>query len=208
MSSFTKQLRGLLLCLPIIAASGFAIFGATAQTTPPTVPTGEISTQTMADYTSYPSGINALAAPNVQPLIMLVMSRDEQLFNKAYPDYTALAVGGQINTTYLDSFAYNGYFDSNICYSYSTSSNYYQAVTSVNTGSHACAGGAYWSGNFLNWVAMSRLDILRWTFYGGTRSTDTATTTVLATNTKGARGKIQLVWSDVVRSRRASFRRS
>jgi len=176
MSNFTKLLRGLLLILPIVAISSFAIF---AGTTPPVIPTGQISTQTMANFTSYPSGVNGLAAPNVQPLIMLVMSRDEQLFNKAYPDYTALVAGGPINTTYSDAFAYNGYFDPNICYSYSGANNYYQAVTSTNTGTHQCSGGTYWSGNFLNWVAMSRLDVLRWTFYGGTRSTDTATKTVL-----------------------------
>ncbi len=71
-----KMLRGLLLILPIVAISSFAIF---AGTTTPVVPTGQISpsTQTMATYTSYPAGVNGLAAPNVQPLIMLVMSRDE-----------------------------------------------------------------------------------------------------------------------------------
>jgi Tfp pilus assembly protein, tip-associated adhesin PilY1 len=180
MSKFTQMLRGLLLSLPIIAISGLAILGASAQVAPAGTPAGQISTQNMSDFESYPSGVNALAAPNVPPLIMLVMSRDEQLFNKAYPDYTALVAGGSVNTTYLDSFAYNGYFDPNICYTYDSTNKYYKAAASVSTGTHQCAtGNSYWSGNFMNWVAMSRLDILRWTFYGGTRSTDTAAKTVL-----------------------------
>ncbi len=179
MSKFTQLLRGLLISLPILVISGVAIFGVSAQIAT-AVPTGKISTQDMADFESYPSGVSERSATIVPPLIMLVMSRDEQLFNKAYPDYTALVAGGPVNTTYLDSFSYNGYFDPDICYTYDSANKYYKAAANVTAGTHQCAtGNKYWSGNFMNWVAMSRLDILRWTFYGGTRSVDTATKTVL-----------------------------
>ena len=107
------------------------------------------------------------------PLMMIVMSRDEQLFNKAYPDYTDLDGNGQLDTTYNNAFEYTGYFDPNICYTYS--SNQFAATSAATT--HQCGGT--WSGNFLNWVTMSRLDMLRFVLYGGYRSTDTATSTVL-----------------------------
>lgn len=191
MSTFTKLLRGLLVSLPFLVISVLAVVGVNAQTST-TTPSGVISTQTMADFTSYPAGINTQASTTVAPLIMLVMSRDEQLFNKAYSDYTELNASDTApETTYTDSFTYNGYFDPTICYTFngsatsgdnapSSSTAYFQAATNVSVGVHECPSGRkYWSGNFLNWVAMSRLDILRWTFYGGTRSTDQSTKTVL-----------------------------
>jgi type IV pilus assembly protein PilY1 len=183
MSKSSSRVRQLLLGLPLALLSAAALYlDSAAVDAPPATPTQISDTATMsnANYEAYPSGINALAAPNVQPLIMLVMSRDEQLFNKAYPDFTDLDGDGKPDTTYTDSFAYNGYFDPNICYSYSSTGGLYKAAASVTPGTHKCATGkGYWSGNFLNWIAMSRLDVLRWTFYGGLRSTDTATSTIL-----------------------------
>ncbi|QNK00490.1 hypothetical protein [Dyella telluris] len=184
------SLRGWLVALPIALLTVLAVWTVGAQTSGATIPSGPISTGlnsnfSMSNYTAYPAGINALSAPDVPPIIMLVMSRDEQLFNKAYSDYTDLNNDGTLDTTYLDSFTYNGYFDPNICYTYTKTGlpgggAGYQAAASVSVGVHECASGnSYWSGNFLNWVAMSRLDIIRWTLYGGTRQTDTATATVL-----------------------------
>jgi Tfp pilus tip-associated adhesin PilY1 len=130
------------------------------------------------DFTSYPV-INASSAA---PLVMLVMSRDEQLFIKAYPDYTDLDGDGIVDTTYNDAFDYSGYFDSNLCYTYA-SSQYKASARATGASStndqknHQCSGN--WSGNFLNWLTMSRLDVVRFVLAGGYRSTDTASTTVL-----------------------------
>jgi len=182
MTKFNVLMRGLGLCLPVLLLSAVAVVTVSAQSTVPTVEDGRISGSGMPDFESYPSGVNVLAASNPPPLIMLVMSRDEQLFNKAYPDYTDLNGDGTVDTTYVDSFEYNGYFDSDICYVYDTTNNYFKAKSKVTAG-HACGASnkntSLWSGNFLNWVAMSRVDVLRWTFYGGTRQTDTASSTVL-----------------------------
>src|SRR5690606_25946572 len=115
-------------------------------------------------------------------------SRDEQLFNKAYPDYTDLDGDGQLDTTYQDKFDYSGYFDSGLCYSYSTSNNRFKAAAVAtdldgNGKAHECGTGSgnttLWSGNFLNWISMSRIDVLRYVLFGGYRSSDTATRTVL-----------------------------
>jgi len=111
----------------------------------------------------------------VPPLMMMVMSRDEQLFNKAYPDYTDLDPDSHngIDTTYNDGFDYSGYFDPKLCYAYA-SSQFSASAAATGTNLHQCSSA--WSGNFLNWAAMSRVDLLRFVLYGGMRSTDGATT--------------------------------
>lgn len=109
------------------------------------------------------------------PLMMMVMSRDEQLFNKAYSDYSDIGGGpngepdGILDTTYLDTFEYGGYFDSRLCYTYS-GGVFKAAAVAGGTNSHSCT--SQWSGNFMNWATMSRLDVMRSVLYGGLRSTD------------------------------------
>lgn len=107
------------------------------------------------------------------PRVMLVMSRDHQLSMKAYNDYSDLTGDGVLDTTYTDSVEYYGYFDSKRCYTY-TGSGRFEPSAPVASGTHQCSGE--WSGNFLNWASMTRMDVLRKTLYGGYRSTDNATT--------------------------------
>lgn len=104
------------------------------------------------------------------PLMMMVMSRDEQLFNKAYSDYTDLDDDGILDTTYQDKFDYSGYFDPKLCYGNNTA-QFKATGASSGVNGHSCAGSD-WSGNFLNWATMSRLDVLRFVLYGGQRSVD------------------------------------
>ncbi|RDZ29249.1 pilus assembly protein [Lysobacter silvisoli] len=123
---------------------------------------------TLADQPLYLGG-------NAPPLMMLVASRDEQLFDKAYTDYTDISGDGVVDNTYNNRIDYEGYFDPFLCYVYA--SGVFKAKPERNT-DHKC-GGSAWSGNFLNWITMSRLDVLRYVLYGGMRTTDTATDTVL-----------------------------
>ena len=130
------------------------------------------------DYAASPNQGTTTSPPQV----MLVMPVDHQLFKRSYSDYTDLDGDSVIDTNYKDTFDYAGYFDSSWCYAYSSSDNRYKPVAqSTGTNGHFCTDNtlAPWSGNFLNWVTMSRLDILRNILYGGFRSIDTATTTVL-----------------------------
>ncbi len=127
-----------------------------------------------------------LAQP-VKPLLMLNLSRDHQLYFKLYNDYTDLtdssggagAADGVINqydTTYNPNYQYYGYFDSDKCYTYTTSSPYYFYPTSwygKPDATKGCNGDKEWSGNFLNWGSMTRMDAVRKMLYGGLRSTDT-----------------------------------
>lgn len=110
-----------------------------------------------------------------RPMIMLNMSKDHQLFYRAYDEFSDLDNDGIPETTYKHSFTYYGYFDPYKCYSYSGTSNKFSPA-SVNTNKY-CSGD--WSGNFLNWATMTRMDVVRKVLYGGNRATDSATTTVL-----------------------------
>ncbi len=136
----------------------------------------------MSDFAAAPIEI----VQNVPPLVMLTMSMDHQYWLKAYNDYTDLTGDGDIERTYDDSFEYYGYFHSERCYRYTDASGTFAAVgVAAGTNDHYCTGTLdnAWSGNFLNWATMTRMDIVRKILYGGYRSTvtngDTATSTIL-----------------------------
>lgn len=115
-----------------------------------------------------------LVTQAVPSLVMLNVSNDNQLYFQAYPDYADLTGDGAANTTYTHSFDYYGYFDAYKCYSYSGGVFAPAAITSTKY----CAG-SQWSGNFLNWLTMARIDVVRKILYGGYRSTDSASQTIL-----------------------------
>lgn len=115
----------------------------------------------------------------IAPLVMLNMSNDNQLFFQAYPEYADLTGDGNIEFTYTHSFEYYGYFDPNQCYSYDTANNRYSPEGETSDGYCDNVSGGDWSGNFLNWVSMARIDVVRKILYGGYRSTDDTDLTVL-----------------------------
>lgn len=118
-----------------------------------------------------------LSAP-VRPIMMLNLSRDHQFFFKLYDDYSDLDGDGLADTTYKNDYDYFGYFDSAKCYVYSNNRfepSGYMIARYCNNGSAVNE----WSGNFLNWASMTRMDAVRKILYGGFRSTDTSTLTVL-----------------------------
>jgi type IV pilus assembly protein PilY1 len=128
-----------------------------------------------ADYQALP--LNSAAI--VPPLVMLTLSRDHQLHYKAYNDYSDLDGDGNLETSYTDAISYYGYFDPAKCYQYDTPDGRFEpAALASGAHSHYCDGSS-WSGNFLNWATMTRMDTVRKLLYGGLRSTDTQNTTVL-----------------------------
>ena len=113
------------------------------------------------------------------PMVLFAMSFDNELFKKAYSDYTDVNGDGVIDTGYIDSIDYYGYFESNWCYNYANG-RFQPISAATGANSHFCTtSGASWSGNFLNWASMTRIDLIRKVLYGGKRSTDTSTLTVL-----------------------------
>lgn len=117
-----------------------------------------------------------LNAP-VAPIVMLNMSKDHQLFYKAYDDYSDVNKDGVLDTTYNHQIDYYGYFDTQKCYVYS-SGRYEPASLTADKYCNETTTGQ-WAGNFLNWATMTRIDAVRKILYGGLRSTDSTTETVL-----------------------------
>ena len=111
---------------------------------------------------------------NPPPLNLLVLGRDHKLYYEAYNDYTDLNNDGVIDIGYKPSqITYFGYFDSYKCYTYDGS----KFVPASVTTNKQCSG--QWSGDWLNYVTTARIDALRKVLYGGRRSTDSSTATVL-----------------------------
>lgn len=136
---------------------------------------------------------NAYAAPaqqplfqtnSVKPIMMLNMSKDHQMFFKVYDDYSDItdpnggAADGTPDTTYVPKYEYYGYFDGKKCYEYK-SDNLFEPVALADADHYCVSGNKQWSGNFLNWASMTRIDAIRKILYGGLRSTDNTTTTIL-----------------------------
>ncbi|MBV5316672.1 MAG: hypothetical protein JZU50_02580 [Desulfobulbaceae bacterium] len=136
----------------------------------------EVSSDPMVRFSSVPLNVTGT---NVTPLVMLNVSRDHQLSTKAYTDYADLDGNGMPETTYTDGIDYYGYFDSRKCYAYATSPDRRFVPTAQATGpcKHYCSG--QWSGNFLNWATMTRIDVVRKLLYGGMRAFDSGARTVL-----------------------------
>ena len=127
-------------------------------------------------------GSNAIAqlplflGQSVKPLAMLNLSVDHQLFFEAYPDYADLNNDGRPDNGYVHAVDYFGYFDPYKCYSFVSGVFEPQTITSDK---FCDPTQTHWSGNFLNWATMTRIDVVRKILYGGNRSTDTATDTIL-----------------------------
>lgn len=88
-----------------------------------------------------------------------------------YPTAVSSAYRGR----YEPASEFVGYFDSNKCYNYDSSSGWFVPTGAATN--HACSGE--WSGNFLNWASMTGLDEFRYAMSGGNRYRDTSTETVL-----------------------------
>ena len=133
------------------------------------------------------------------PLVMLNMARDHKLYYEAYNDYSDLDGDGTLDLIYKPGqIDYYGYFDSYKCYDYDESAGLFKPITATNNpvfvktdGSamtelekaaerllrKTCTG--HWTGDWLNYVTTSRMDALRKVLFGGSRSTDSETQTVL-----------------------------
>jgi len=112
------------------------------------------SAESNADYTHTPLFMSNTVAPNV----MILLDNSGSMNDMAY------------KTAYNPATTYYGYFLATSNYSYNT-------VTSKFT----INSGGTWSGNFLNWATMRKIDIARKVLVGGkasSRAGDSVTTNV------------------------------
>lgn len=134
-----------------------------------------LGTQALAEVAPLPIAQTPLFLRQPEaPLNLMVMGRDHKLYYEAYNDASDLNNDGLVDVGYKPStITYYGLFDSFMCYAYSGG----VFTPSVRTSNKKCSGA--WSGDFLNYVTTSRIDALRKVLYGGKRSTDTLTSTIL-----------------------------
>lgn len=113
-----------------------------------------------------------------QPLVLLTMSRDHKLYYEAYNDASDINGDGILDVGFKPTINYYGYFDSSKCYDWSgTSERFVPSSVTTDKTDKKCSGK--WSGNFLNYITMTRMDSMRKVLYGGYRSTDGDAVTVL-----------------------------
>jgi Tfp pilus tip-associated adhesin PilY1 len=124
------------------------------------------------------AGDDQIYATTVPPVVLMVMGRNHKLYYEAYNDASDLDGDGKLDVGYNPDIHYYGYFDSYKVYKYDSVNNrFYPVRYTVDKKVTPLSGE--WSGDFLNYVTMSRIDVLRKVLYGGYRSVDTATETVL-----------------------------
>ncbi len=133
----------------------------------------ETEATTMQDYCIVPPFVSQ----SVPPLVMFEIGREHKLYYEAYNDASDFDEDGRLDVDYKHSINYYGYFDYNKCYTYSSSGTGQFTPVSVTT-DRFCSSGQ-WSGNVLNWITMSRIDVLKKVLYGGHRVTDSNAQTVL-----------------------------
>ena len=98
-----------------------------------------LKAQTMVEYTHYPLSATQAVPPN----ILILMDNSSTMSQQAYE--------GDFNP----QITYDGYFDPTAQYSYVNDSYFGRNLT------------GNWHGNFLNWLTMRRIDILRKVLIGG-----------------------------------------
>ena len=162
MKQLIKFLRKLAVpAVPIALA--LVVAGSTADT-PPAMPTVDLSIG--------PVAINQQAVN-----IALALSVEFPTVGSAYR-----------NSNYAHATTYLGYFDPTGCYAYKDltagaplGGEYFYRTGTVDTNGYCDFSGSQgrYSGNALNYVTTSSIDLLRYALTGGDRVVDTASTTIL-----------------------------
>jgi type IV pilus assembly protein PilY1 len=132
---------------------------------------------TMGDYCALPPFLSGY----VPPQVLFTLGKDHKFYYPAYNDASDINNDGMLDTTYMHSFDYYGYFDSHKCYAYAsgvftpfgiTTDKYCSSTNCTNNAGTGIDCSGKFSGNFLNWAAMSRADVVKMVIYGGYRTSD------------------------------------
>ena len=103
--------------------------------------------QRLLDYTHYPLSVTNTAPPNV----LILLDNSESMYQQAHEN------------NFDPQKNYDGYFKSSALYSYVSDSHF--EMNPLGT----------WQGNFLNWLSMRRIDIVRKVLIGGRSIPDSRT---------------------------------
>lgn len=108
--------------------------------------------QSVSDYTSVPAFISNAVPPN----ILMIMDNSGSMNESAYH---------QFGEVYDPAKTYNGYFDPTKCYNYTSSK--FNAGANRAPANPRCSSPDPWDGNFLNYIAITRFEIVKWVMIGG-----------------------------------------
>lgn len=112
------------------------------------------------NYCQSPPFISS-ASSSVMPNVLLVVDNSGSMYEFAYK---ASGTGSSTrDTSYNSELSYYGYFDSTKMYAYDTTSGGYFKVDATKSPDKT----SFWSGNFLNWLTMRRVDVVRKVLVGG-----------------------------------------
>jgi type IV pilus assembly protein PilY1 len=126
--------------------------------------TQSTTTASMTDYAQVPS---CAATTSVKPNVMMIVDNSGSMYDFAYKTSGAGASSNNYDTSYSSSTSYYGYFDNTAMYSYSSN------VFTVNSSATLDKTNPL-SGNFLNWLTMRRVDVIRKVLIGGKMTPRTA----------------------------------
>jgi type IV pilus assembly protein PilY1 len=153
-----KKIVAVMRVIGLILLSSSVIFGAQTTYTP-----------ALSNYCVQPPFLSGY----VPPQVLFTLGKDHKFFYPAYNDVSDIDGDGKLDAGYRHAIVYKGYFDPNKCYDYTVSTGKNVFVPTSITATRYC-DGTKWSGNFLNWLTMSRADIVKKVLYGGLRTRDTS----------------------------------
>jgi type IV pilus assembly protein PilY1 len=87
-------------------------------------------------------------------------------FHRYYP-YSKVAKCGEVISEYSSNREYYGYFDNNACYTYNTTEDYWEKANCDCSANGGVGTESCLSGNFLNWLVSSRIDVALKALIGG-----------------------------------------
>lgn len=118
--------------------------------------------QTMADYTATPPFVSNVVTPNV----LILLDKSGSMGRRADCDIPS---GGAFATcpTFVETETYGGIFDSMACYVFDSANNRFDFGTTVKSVINTACGSTEWDGNFLNWVTVRRIDVVKFSLIGG-----------------------------------------
>jgi len=147
--------------------AGNALAAATGQPLSWTFTTvsGTASTATLNEYCQVPPFLST--GSSVKPNVLLIVDNSGSMETLAY----ALS-------NYDSTKSYGGYFDKNRMYKYNSTSGWFEpdTTTAHNPATNWTGGTSVGSGNFLNWMTMRRVDVVRQVLVGGKQNARTGQT--------------------------------
>lgn len=159
-----------------------------------------------------------LGGANVRPNVLLMVDNSGSMAEFAYKTSgKGGGTGSNADTSYNPAMKYDGYFNSELMYKYTGNPSNGNGNFEVDA-NKTLDKSSFWSGNFLNWLIMRRVDMVRKVLVGGKTSPRSANTANYLiplespdrdyyktfTTTEGANYKFFQVDGDIVRTCKTS----